>query len=343
MSGSGGKHGGLVAALDVGGTKTLAAVYSADGTAMAQVRRPTRTNGAGGLVAFLVSILTEVMAVAEIRPEHLGAIGVGAPGVVDMVAGTVRHAVNLGVGDEPVDLAGPLGELIEGPVRVANDVNMAALGAAELLGIRDVGYLSIGTGVALGLVFGGEIHPGSMGTAGEIGHLPVDPDGPLCECGQRGCLEVVASGRAIARLWPGDDGPGSSEPHLAVPGHLDGADGVPLQPAAALLRAAAAGDARAIAVRREICNRLADVVSLVVQTVDPDIIVLGGGVAEAGDLLLAEVRRTLDRRAERSRFIAALNLARRVILLPPGLTVVTAGAIGAARFAWSAAMPRSPS
>jgi predicted NBD/HSP70 family sugar kinase len=95
-----------------------------------------------------------------------------------------------------------------------------------------------------------------------------------------------------------------------------------------------------VAVRRDVCNRLADAVSLVVQTVDPDVIVLGGGVAESGDLL-AEVRRTLQGRAERSRFVAALHLATRVVMLPPRRPVVNAGAIGAARVA-RAAMPRGP-
>ena len=88
------------------------------------------------------------------------------------------------------------------PVAVENDVNVATLGAVALSGIRDLVYLSIGTGLAAGLVLDGTLRRGATGAAGEIGHVPIDPLGAVCQCGQRGCLETVASGRALAEAWP---------------------------------------------------------------------------------------------------------------------------------------------
>jgi predicted NBD/HSP70 family sugar kinase len=233
---------------------------------------------------------------------------VGVPGLVDRAAGTVRHAVNLGLGADPVGLADHLAEAAATPVVVDNDVNLAALGAAVALGCHgDLAYLSVGTGLAAGFVLDGRIRRGAHGAAGEIGHLPVDPDGPVCECGQRGCLEVLASGAAIAARWPSDDGE--------------------ITAAASLLAAAEAGDPAAVALRDEVAGHLAGAVALLAQTVDPELIVLGGGVAEAGAGLLDAVRAALRRRAARSPVLAAIDLAGRLALVPPG---VPAGALGAA-------------
>ena len=153
------------------------------------------------------------------------------------------------------------------PVVVDNDVNVGVLGAAAALGHSgNLAYLSVGTGVAAGFLVDGQVHRGAHGAAGEIGHLPVDPGGPPCECGQRGCLEVVASGSAIARRWRNGE-----STHAAV---------------SEMLAAAAAGDADAIALRDEVADHLAWAVALIAQTVDPDVIVLGGGVLEAGGQML---------------------------------------------------------
>src|SRR5262249_8607072 len=148
-------------------------------------------------------------------------------------------------------------------VVVATDVTLAALGAGAAPGCRgDLAYLSVGTGLAAGFVLDGRIRRGAHGAAGEIGHLPVDPEGPVCECGQRGCLEVLASGAAIAARWPSDDGE--------------------ITAAASLLAAAEAGDPAARALLNEVAGHLAGAVALLAQTVDPEAVGLGGGVAQAG-------------------------------------------------------------
>jgi glucokinase len=311
----------LLAGLDIGGTKTLAVAVSVpaavaaaapaavEGSIVAAVRRPTR-GGPDEVRRSVGETLTDLAGAAGVPLDGFAAVGVGVPGLVDREAGTVRHAVNIGVGDEPLALAGHVGDLARAPVVVDNDVNVAAVGAASALGCPgDLAYLSVGTGVAAGFVLGGRIRQGAHGAAGEIGHLPVDPSGPLCECGQRGCLEAVASGTAIAKRWPSAGGAAS---------------------AASALLAAAAGDGVAAEVRDEVAAYLAGAVALIAQTVDPQIIVLGGGVAEAGAPLLDAVVHALHARAKRSPVLAALDLAGRVALVPEG---VPAGALGAALLA----------
>jgi glucokinase len=312
----------LLAGLDIGGTKTLAVAVSVpatvvasgpavvEGSIVATVRRATRY-GHDAVLRSIAETLTELAEATGVAVDGFAAVGVGIPGLVDREAGTVRHAVNLGLGDEPVALADHVGDLARAPVVVDNDVNVAAVGAASALGCPgDLAYLSVGTGVAAGFVLGGRIRQGAHGAAGEIGHLPVDPGGPLCECGQRGCLEAVASGTAIAKRWPAAAGAASA--------------------ASTLLAAAAAGDGVAAEVRDEVAGYLAGAVALIAQTVDPQIIVLGGGVAEAGPVLLDVVAAALRARAERSPVLAALDLAGRVALVPEG---VPAGALGAALLA----------
>ncbi len=175
---------------------------------------------------------TAVTAVARIG-ELIGidapgfsSIGIGIPGLVDTASGEVAHAVNLGVDRLP--LGGVLAERLGVRVRVENDVKAASLGAYDLLGLTGtMAYLNLGTGMAAGIVVDGRLWRGTSGIAGEIGHIPIDPAGAECACGQRGCLETVASGSGIARQWPTAD---------------------PL-PARSLFEAAAAGDGEARAIK----------------------------------------------------------------------------------------------
>jgi len=318
----------LVAGLDVGGTKTLAVAIdpavdpsrpgptsragdTGHPAVVATVRRPTGTGGADRLLTSTADVLTALAGAAGVAVDGFAAVGVGVPGLVDRRPGTVRHAVNLGLDDTPVALAAHLGALARAPVVVDNDVNLAAVGAAVALGCHgDLAYLSVGTGLAAGLLLDGRIRRGAHGAAGEIGHLPIDPHGPVCECGQRGCLEALASGTAIAARWPTADGERTAT--------------------SALLAAADGGDPAAIAVLDEVAGHLAGAVALLAQTVDPEVVVLGGGVADAGPGLLAAVQRALRERAARSPVLAAIHLAERVALVPEG---VPAGALGAAMFA----------
>ncbi|GAB3404505.1 ROK family protein [Schumannella luteola] len=289
--------------IDIGGTKTHAVLVGDNGAVIAESRRATGF-GADEVIATAAAVVAEL---AEAEPAGVAAarsVGVGIPGAVDDL-GRVRHAVNLGL--EGLDLGARLGAALGRPVRVANDVNAAALGVYSLLEhgpSHSMAYLNLGTGLAAGLVLDGRLWRGSRGVAGEIGHIPVDPDGPECPCGQRGCLELSASGSAVARLWPSDDP----------------------KPVRALFAAAEAGDERALAVRERLVSNVAAAVRILVLTVDVDRVVIGGGLSSLGDELLAAVRGVLEAWSEASPFLRMQDLPTRVDLLPRGFPAAAVGA-----------------
>ena len=285
---------------------------------MAEVRRPTEGSGGAGVTAATATVVRDLAAAAGIEARRLAVVGVGIPGMVDSDAGAVRHAVNLGIDGNRVALGAALAESLGVPVGVENDVNAAAVGAAALLGVDDLVYLSIGTGIAAGAVLDGRLRRGANGAAGEIGHLAVDPDGPRCACGQRGCLETVASGAAIGRRWPGSGG----------------------APFRSLLAAAADGDVEAAALRDEVARRLADAVSVLGLLLDPAVVAIGGGAAEAGSALLDAIRSALADGEGRAPLLHRADLARRLVVVPPGDGAGARGAAALALLRWG---PRSPS
>ncbi|MCR1786592.1 ROK family protein [Nocardioides carbamazepini] len=290
---------GVLVGLDIGATKILGVVTSAEGEVLASVRVPSPAGG-DQVVTAAADVVERLRASAR---SGVGVVGVGIPGLVDTSRGTVRHAVNLGVADG-YPFSERLGAATGARIVLDNDANAAALGAAALLGERDLGYLSLGTGLAAALVLDGRLRRGSGNAAGEIGHIPVDPAGPRCECGQVGCLETVASGSAVAALWPGNG-----------------------QPAAqALFDAAAAGSADAAAVRDRFAARVADAVRLVALTVDPTVVVLGGGVAQVGERLRVAVAHALAEQAATSPFLRSLDLPGRLRLAPLDRPVAALGA-----------------
>jgi predicted NBD/HSP70 family sugar kinase len=273
--------------LDVGATKTLGVVVDAHGTVVAEDRADTVPGPAGvvGTAAEVVETLRRTTGDPLRRT-----VGLGIPGLVDAERGAVKHAVNLGVDGDWFAVGEVLSDRLSVPVRVENDVNVAALGAMASSGADDLVYLSIGTGLAAGLVLGGRLRRGSHGAAGEIGHVPVDPAGTWCQCGQRGCLETVASGSGLAAAWPSDDVP----------------------PAQAVFAAAAAGDPGAEEVRGAFVAGVAEAVRLLALAVDPDVVVLGGGVAHLGEPLREAVAAALAAQARSSAFLTSLDLAARL-------------------------------
>jgi predicted NBD/HSP70 family sugar kinase len=294
--------------LDIGATKILGAVVAADGAILAQFRQPT-VPGADGVLATATRVLDRLAAEFDgVLPSH---VGIGFPGLVDRDRGAVSHAVNLGLGDDWLPLAERLAERTGAAVMVENDVRAATWGAHILSGADDLGYLSIGTGLAAGFVLGGVLRRGASGASGEIGHVPVDPDGPFCSCGQRGCLELTAAASALTAAWPTDG---------------------EISPAAAVFAAASAGNPTAVAVRDHFAARVADAIRMLGLSVDPGTIILGGGVTDVGQPLLSAVTAALRDQAVASPFLAAINLAARVRLLPAG---VPAAAVGAAMI-WDA-------
>ncbi|WP_418277497.1 ROK family protein [Isoptericola jiangsuensis] len=303
---------GLAVGLDIGGTKTLGVLLAPDGEVVAQARLATRP-GPTDVLDGAVRAVEGVTRQAGVAMSDVVGVGVGVPGLVDADAGTVRHAVNLGIDGRPLALAELLSARLGGVgVGIENDLNAAAVGAAHLLeaeeghGSADLAFLALGTGLAAGLVLDGRLRRGAHGAAGEIGHVPVDPSGPPCACGQRGCLELYASGSAVAALWPTtSDRPAPVELFEAAErGHLD-----------------------AMLARDRYARAVAGAVRMLVLSVDVRHVVLGGGVAQLGDPLLDAVRGALEDESAASAFLRSLDLPGRVRLAPGRVSV---GAVGAA-------------
>lgn len=290
--------------VDIGGTKTEAVVLAPDGSIVARLRHPTGF-GPESVVASAVLAVTDAVNAAGIPLSAIESIGVGIPGAVDARSGRVTHALNLGV--EHLELGAELSRHLATTVRVENDVNAAALGAFHALDLpsnASMGYLNLGTGLAAGLVLGGELWRGSRGAAGEIGHILVDPLGPLDLDGQPGGLEVMASGSGIARQW------GTGEDNSVT----------------AVLDAAGSGDQRAIEIRRRLFEGVATSVRILVLTVDVDLVVIGGGISRLGDRLLGGVDEIFTAWGAQSPFIESLELRSRLRLLPADTPVAALGA-----------------
>jgi len=296
--------GTLRVGIDIGGTKTDAVAVAMDGSVVQQLRLPTGF-GPLAVVETAVSAVTQLASLAGVEVSGFDSIGIGIPGAVDNGTGRVSHAVNLGL--DGLDLGAELGARLGRAVRIDNDVNAAAIGAFHLLerGPEDsMAYLNLGTGLAAGIVLGGTLWRGSRGTAGEIGHIPVDPNGPECPCGQRGCLEMLASGSAIARQWPTDDP----------------------KPARALFAAAASGDLEAIEVKQRFIDNVAAAVRLLVLTIDVDTVVIGGGLSSLGTVLLDDVRGVLAAWETQSAFLASTGLSERIAIVPAEFPAAAVGA-----------------
>jgi glucokinase len=298
--------------LDVGGTKTDAVAVDAAGRIAGRVRIPT----GWGPDAVARTVLDAVRALGTepgVTLADVRSVGIGIPGQIEPGSDRVMHAVNLGV--ERLDLVAAVAPHLGVPVHLENDVKAAAFGAYALQagsgGVpASMGYLNLGTGIAAGIVSDGVLWRGARGAAGEIGHISVDPQGPTCRCGQRGCIEALAGGGAIAERW-------ARSAAFPVRDVFDAAD---------------AGDASARQLRAGLARGVAAGVRVLVLTADVDIVVLGGGVTGLGERLMADVAAELSASAEASTFMRSLRLSERVELLPPGSAAAALGAalVGAA-------------
>ncbi len=277
----------LAIGVDIGGTKVAGGVVAEDGTILATARRPTPSHDPGQTADAIAAV------VAELRAEHdVVAVGIGAAGWIDLARGTVLFAPNLAWRDEP--LRARLEALIGLRVAVENDANAAAwaeyrFGSAQ--GERVVAMVTLGTGIGSGLVVAGELYRGAFGIAPEFGHMCVVPGGRRCGCGNRGCWEQYASGKALVREARdiASGAPLSAAALLAAAGgDIAGIDG-PI-----VTQAALAGDTAARECFEEVGRWLGTGLAGLASALDPSCFVVGGGVAEAGDLLLDPTRRAFE-------------------------------------------------
>ena len=304
--------------LDVGGTKVLGIAVdpAVPGTVVAEDRVATPDGGAG-----LVDTLLELVDSLGISPAS---IGVGVPGLVDR-AGTLHMGPHLRRMNE-VPLARLLAERSGVPTRVDNDANCHAVGELTVgaaTGASEVLMITLGTGIGAGIITAGELLRGANGFAGEPGHMIVEPNGPPCPCGKRGCWERFASGTGLGRLARDAASGGRLDAAVALAG------GDPEAVRGEHVTASArSGDAESQAVLDSLAGWIALGLANLVNVLDPAIIVIGGGLVEAADLLLPEVE---------ARFAALVMAGERRPAIPivPAALGERAGAIGAALLAAS--------
>lgn len=270
----------MVVGIDVGGTRTKAALVTDSGVVLAHVVRPTPPDIGSRLGVLAAETVAELAAspagLAEGGTPAVRAVGVVVPGLVDDVHGVGVWSVNLGWRD--LDLHAAVATHVDLPVAVGHDVRAGLLAEHRLGAARgetDALFVPIGTGIAGALLSGGRVLAGSP-WAGEIGHVTVVPDGPPCGCGRRGCLEAVASAAAIGRRWTELSGvTGDAED---VAGRAD------------------AGNPLARRIWSEAVEALACVVAPVVAAAGTRLVVVGGGLVQAGDTLLRPLRTALAAR-----------------------------------------------
>lgn len=299
--------------VDIGGTNVKAALVAPDGGLLAFRSAPWSGGPPEDTVAAAEALRRDLS--SAVPNSEVVSCGVGAAGLVDAERGLVRLSPNLPEWHD-VELERLFAEALGLPTTVENDANAAAyaeylLGAAR--GSANAVLLTLGTGVGGGIIIGGRLYRGA-GSAGEIGHLTIDRDGEPCPCGNSGCLERYANARALVR---------AALARLEAGGEslLAGRDSSSLS-AADVGRAAAAGDAVALAAVREVGTALGVGLAGLTLILDPDLFVLGGGVAEAGEPLFDAAREEMRRRI----YGSSCSLPR----LVRAELGETAGAVGAA-------------
>jgi glucokinase len=274
---------GLTIGIDVGGTKIAAGLVDADGVIGARANRDTPADSVDGTAAAICDAAAELIAGHDVE-----AVGIGAAGFVSSDRSTVLFAPNLAWRDEP--LGARVAKQLGIPVVVENDANAAAwgefaFGAAK--NVQDMVCVTVGTGIGGGVVNGGELLRGAHGVAAELGHMRVVPGGHRCGCGARGCLEQYASGRALVREGraQAEAGSLSAMQMLSVCGISDPAE----LTGPMITKAAAAGDPCAVELLEELGRWLGEGLASLATLFDPTLIVVGGGVSAARELLLKSV------------------------------------------------------
>src|SRR5919197_3979871 len=294
-----------VIGVDLGGTKILAGIVDRDGTVERRREVPTPLESQDELLRGLAG------AVEEVLEEDVAAIGFGIPSTIDQRRGKAVTSVNIPLAD--LDLRTWMRERFALPVGIDNDANAATLaewahGAGR--GTRHMVMLTLGTGVGGGLILDGKPYRGAIGAGAELGHMVIDIDGPPCQgvCSGRGHLEALASGHAATMAAREQFGP-------AVDAHR-------------LVRLANEGDSAAVALLAEIGGRLGAGMVTLVNVFNPELLVVGGGFAAAGDLLLEPARERVAREA--------LSPARELVRIVRAELGTGAGLVGAGLVAFEA-------
>lgn len=313
--------GRIAIGVDLGGTRIRAAVVSEEGQIRYRLEQPTRVEeGASSVMQRLLSLIRDTISGSPLERHEIIGIGIGSAGQIDPWSGTVLSATpNLpGWGGTP--LAEHVREAFDLPVRVDNDANVAAWGEKQFgagLGVDHLICITIGTGIGGGVIVNGQLYHGAVGVAGEIGHLTVNLDGPPCNCGSFGCLEAYAAGPAIVARALEAVMEGTKTALIQMTDNRPEDITVPL-----IAQAAAEGDPLASRVMQQTGYYIGVGLAGLVNVLNPERIVIGGGVAQAGDSLLQPIEMTVRARA--------MPVATEALQVVPARLGEDAGVIGAA-------------
>ena len=304
--------------IDVGGTNVKIALVNEKGQIIYSNSVPTRAEmGYEYTVNNIKQAIYDLMKETKLEPKNIEGIGFGFPGQVDYKAGIVRNAPNI-----PGWVEVPIAKLIEDefhiPTRVDNDVRCAALGELKYgagKGCENLICITVGTGIGSGLIVNGKLVRGASNAAGEIGHIKLQmQDGPICGCGDTGCLEAFASGPSIVAMAEDYIKGGKSTKFREM------AKSTPITPYI-VSEAAKAGDPVAKRIFTIIGEYIGIGMASVVNLLNPEKIIVGGGVADAGDILMEPLKETLKKRA--------MKIAGDAVEVVPAQLGNTAGVIGA--------------
>ena len=274
--------------IDIGGTKVLGALVDTSGTVTLEKRIPSPAQDPDQMVEVVASLITEL---ADAAGQELEAVGVAAAGFIDATGSTVLYAPNLKWRNEP--LRERLEQRTKLAVVIENDANAAGwaefrFGAGQ--GTKDMAMLTLGTGVGGAIISDGELRRGGFGIAGELGHIRVVRDGRPCGCGRKGCVEQYASGTAL--LNAAKALVASNDPAAAMLAELSpSAEQLTGQHIA---QALLAGDSGARALIEDLGQYLGEAMGSITAALDPEVYVIGGGLSEAGELVLEPIRRSFE-------------------------------------------------
>jgi glucokinase len=266
----------LVIGVDVGGTTVKAGLFDSDGLEYGRSEWPTpRHLGPDAVTASIINAISELRTQL---PEYarLRAVGLVVPGIVDAQQGIAVYAANLGWNQLP--LRQIVAEAVDLPVVLDHDVRAAGLAEIELgagRSLQEVLFVALGTGIAAAVITSGQVVAGATGRAGELGHIPVFPDGEWCACGQRGCTETYASAASLARRY-------------------SAASGTSDVPAKDVISRAAAGDPLAHRIFQDAVTALGRALVSCVLLMDPELILIGGGMSASGAALIEPLTREVQ-------------------------------------------------
>ena len=317
------KRDELVLGIDLGGTKILTAVVDAKGTMLSRDHSVTPAGkGHEAVVQAILESTGRALKQAHISSSDLVAVGIGAPGLSNPKTGVIYTSPNL-PGWHDVPLKDLLFEELGRPAYLINDANAAAVGELHYgagKGARNFIYITVSTGIGGGIIIDGEVYAGSTGTAGELGHMVIDDNGPLCHCGNTGCWEILASGTALAAEARRIIERGAE---TAILEHAGG--NINNVNAEAIHAAALAGDELANRLIARNAYYLGVGLANLINIFNPEVIVIGGGLSNIGDMLLLPAYEEAGRRAFKQSY-QATRFARAELGR-------NSGVIGAAAFA----------